>query len=126
MSRVSRARTLGSILLSSVAIIGFVHEAQAQIDEIVVTTRKRAENLQEVPIVVTAFTAASIERKGIEELADVAKYTNGLILDEGFSRTDTRITYIPAEAARPVEVLPFQVTSTGPWLSPTSAARLWI
>ena len=92
MSRVSRAQTLGSILLTGVAVIGFVHEAQAQIEEIVVTTRKRAENLHEVPIVVTAFTAASIERKGIEELADVAKYTNGLILDEGFSRTDTRIT----------------------------------
>ena len=70
MSRVSRAQTLGSILLTGVAVIGFVHEAQAQIEEIVVTTRKRAENLQEVPIVVTAFTAASIERiKAVKSIA---------------------------------------------------------
>lgn len=92
MSRRSRASALASILMASTAAVGFVQEAQAQIEEIIVTTRKRAENLQEVPIVVTAFTAASIERKGIADLADVAKYTNGLILDEGFSKTDTRIT----------------------------------
>ena len=68
-----------------------IDTAQAQIEEIVVTTRKREENLQSVPIVVTAFTAASIERKGIADLSDVAKYTSGLFLDEGFSKQDTRV-----------------------------------
>jgi outer membrane receptor protein involved in Fe transport len=68
-----------------------VPSAVAQIEEIVVTTRKRSENLQDVPIVVTAFTAASIERKGIVDLGDVAKYTSGLNLDEGFNKQDTRI-----------------------------------
>lgn len=63
----------------------------AQIEEITVTARKREENLQDVPIVVTAFTAAAIERKGIADLSDVAKYTSGLFLDEGFSKQDTRI-----------------------------------
>jgi len=73
---------------SLVAVTG---DAFAQIEEIVVTTRKREENLQEVPIVVTAFTAASIERKGIKDLADIAKYTSGLMLDEGFNKQDTRV-----------------------------------
>ena len=68
-----------------------IDAAQAQIEEIVVTTRKREENLQSVPIVVTAFTSAAIERKGITDLSDVAKYTSGLFLDEGFSKQDTRI-----------------------------------
>jgi outer membrane receptor protein involved in Fe transport len=68
-----------------------VDAAYAQIEEIVVTTRKREENLQNVPIVVTAFTAANIERKGIVDLADIAKYTSGVFLDEGFSKQDTRV-----------------------------------
>ena len=65
--------------------------AFAQIEEIIVTTRKRDENLQDVPIIVTAFSAATIERKGINDLADIAKYTSGLNLDEGFNKQDTRI-----------------------------------
>ncbi|MDX2224569.1 MAG: hypothetical protein SFV21_17590, partial [Rhodospirillaceae bacterium] len=45
-------------------------DAAAQIEEIVVTTRKRAENLQDVPIVVTAFTAELMQRKGIADIED--------------------------------------------------------
>ena len=65
--------------------------AFAQIEEIIVTTRKRAENLQDVPIVVTALTSDVLQRKGIADLADVTKYTTGLVLDEGFSKQDTRV-----------------------------------
>jgi iron complex outermembrane receptor protein len=40
------------------------------IEEITVTARKRAENLQEVPDSITAFTAETIERSGIEDIRD--------------------------------------------------------
>ncbi len=66
-------------------------EAFAQIEEVVVTARKRTENLQDVPMVVTAITAEAIERKGISDLADIAKYTSGVMLDQGFNRQDTRV-----------------------------------
>lgn len=72
-------------------LIGGVAPAFAQIEEIVVTTRKREENLQEVPIVITAFTSEAIERKGITGLDDIAKYTSGVMLDQGFSKQDTRV-----------------------------------
>ena len=65
--------------------------ANAQIEEIVVTARKRAESIQDLPIAITAFSAAAIERKGIVDLADIAKYTSGVMLDEGFNKQDTRI-----------------------------------
>ena len=65
--------------------------ALAQVEEIVVTARKRSENLQDVPMAITAFTTESIERKGITDLGDVAKYTSGLMLDEGFNKQDTRV-----------------------------------
>lgn len=48
------------------------------LEEVVVTARKRAETLLEVPVAITALTAADIENKGIESLQDVALFTPGL------------------------------------------------
>jgi outer membrane receptor protein involved in Fe transport len=84
-------RHLTAACLATTCMVGFALEASAQIEEIIVTTRKRAESLQEVPIVITAFTAESLQRKGLTELKDVIKYTSGVQFDEGFSAQDTRI-----------------------------------
>ncbi|MBL8630995.1 MAG: TonB-dependent receptor, partial [Rhodospirillaceae bacterium] len=85
------SRVFYASLSLTTALVGFAPLASAQIEEIIVTTRKREESLQEVPIVVQAFNAAAIERKGIASLDDVAKYTSGLMLDEGANKQDTRI-----------------------------------
>ena len=63
----------------------------AQIDEIIVTARKREENLQDVPVSVTAFSRESIERRGIRRISDIAKLTPSLQFDESFAQSDTRI-----------------------------------
>ena len=42
---------------------------------IIVTARKQSENLQDVPIAVTAFTAEEFENAGLVEFADVARLT---------------------------------------------------
>jgi outer membrane receptor protein involved in Fe transport len=62
-----------------------------QLEEVVVTARKREERLQDVPIAITAFTAEAIERKGLNSLADVIRNTPGVQLTEGFSPQDQRI-----------------------------------
>ena len=56
-------------------------------DEIIVTARKRAENLQETPLSISAFTANMIESAGIRDMADIAKSTPGFSLDDEFGRT---------------------------------------
>lgn len=63
----------------------------AQVEEIVVTARRREESLQDVPLAISAFSEANIERRGIDDLKDIAKYTPGVTLDEGFSAQDTRV-----------------------------------
>jgi len=63
----------------------------AQLDEIIVTTRKREENLQNVPIAVEAFDADQIANLGIDNSQDVAKFSAGIQFDEGFGGQDTRI-----------------------------------
>jgi iron complex outermembrane receptor protein len=46
-------------------------EEQAGLEEIVVTAQRRSENLQDVPIAVSAVTAATLERTGIEATRDL-------------------------------------------------------
>ncbi len=54
-----------------------------QLEEIVVTARKRAENLQNVPDAVTAFTASAIVNAGIEHVSDFAALTPNLNFQDG-------------------------------------------
>ncbi len=59
-------------------------------DEIIVTARKFAENLQNAPTSVAVVTAASIERLGLDSIQDLSKTTSGLIFDDSFGRDANR------------------------------------
>lgn len=64
--------------------------AQDALDEIIVTARKRAENIQEIPISVTAIGEGLIEDLTIQDLSDISKLTAGLVFDNEFGRTSNR------------------------------------
>ena len=49
---------------------------------IIVTARKREEALSDVPVAVTAFGAAQIQKLGIHSVDDLASFTPGLIVSE--------------------------------------------
>lgn len=53
-------------------------EPTTQVDDIVVTSRRTAERLQDVPLPITAFNERMIEDAGISNLDDVAQMTPGL------------------------------------------------
>ena len=53
-------------------------ETSGQLQEIVVTAQKRAEDLQRVPISVSVFDTASFDRLSIQDLADVANRAPGV------------------------------------------------
>lgn len=52
-------------------------ERSDRLEDIVVTARKVEENLQAVPVAVTALTAEAIEARNIQGLEDVARFTPG-------------------------------------------------
>src|SRR6056297_3181171 len=52
-------------------------ESSNVLEEVVVYARKRAENLQEVPLSITAFSSADIESAGFRDVSDVAALTPG-------------------------------------------------
>lgn len=83
--------TRAAVSVMGVALAAFAVDALA-VDEILVTTRKREENLQQVPIAVDAITAEDIEQKGIVSLKDVVGQSPSVILDQGFAPQDQRIT----------------------------------
>jgi iron complex outermembrane receptor protein len=60
------------------------------LEEVVVTARKRVENLQEVPVSVIAVSAEQIERRNVNNLADLQKLTPGFTWSEGLSQLDIR------------------------------------
>jgi iron complex outermembrane receptor protein len=72
--------------------VAFPYEVFAQIDEVVVTTRRREESLQDVPISVSAITSEQIERQGISDLADVVKSQPSVQFDQAYGPSDNRIT----------------------------------
>ena len=51
--------------------------------EIIVTANKRAENLQKVPIAISAFNAETLAKQGVKSVIDLPQLTPGL----GFTRT---------------------------------------
>jgi len=61
--------------------------SSAAIQEIIVTSRKIEENLQEVPLAITAFDANAIEKLGITSLSDVAALTPGLSFFNAFGES---------------------------------------
>lgn len=63
------------------AVAGFGLEAVAQVDVITVTARKKAENVQDVPIAITAFSGEALEDLGVEDLSDAAKFAPNVSFD---------------------------------------------
>jgi outer membrane receptor protein involved in Fe transport len=57
--------------------------------EVVVTARKTAERLQDVPVAISAFTAEEIASAGLTDLNDLARFSPGINFQNQFGRRDT-------------------------------------
>jgi outer membrane receptor protein involved in Fe transport len=88
-TRFSTRFTGASVLGISVLMVAPMASA---LEEVVVTTRKREENLQTVPVAVSVLTAADIEKLNVSDISEVSKLSSSVIFDQGFASQDTRIT----------------------------------
>jgi len=79
-----------ALLISGVAVT-LPLASWAQPEEVIVTTRKKAENIQDVPIAVDAISAEEIARQNITNLADVVRLSPSVQFDQAFGPQDTRI-----------------------------------
>lgn len=60
--------------IASVTALLWTVPASAQIEEIVITAQKRAENLQEAPVAVTALRGEALEARGIDSALDLGAF----------------------------------------------------
>ena len=59
----------------------------ASVAEIIVTAEKREENLETVPIAISAYTSKRRDLVGIETVQDLAKFTPGMVYSASLDRT---------------------------------------
>lgn len=60
------------------------------LQEIIVSARKRDENLRDVPISITAFSADMLEERGITSVYDIARQTPNLSFNQTYGRAFDR------------------------------------
>ncbi|HWW11545.1 MAG TPA: TonB-dependent receptor, partial [Brevundimonas sp.] len=65
-----------------------------EIGEVVVTARRRAESLQDVPIAVTAITAETLASRGSADITELARSTPSLTLNSARGSNSTLISFI--------------------------------
>jgi len=70
---------------------GSMAQDQTTLEEIIVTAQKRAVNIQEVPISITAFSGDYLEEVGIETIEDVAHMTPNFAIQKSATLTNNRI-----------------------------------
>lgn len=68
---------------TALVIGGTAVQAQGEIEEIIVTAQKRAENLQDVPIAITAYTSETLQMKDLNEVTRLSALTPNVNLDGG-------------------------------------------
>lgn len=63
-----------------------------QLPTIVVTAERRSQNLQEVPVAVTALGSAELNRRGINNVADLSGLAPGLMIEQNVASSSVTIS----------------------------------
>jgi len=96
----SKTLLMGSVCAISLSVL-FVADVSAQapdqtaesrrIDTVTVTAQRREEDIQDVPISISAYGAEFIEESGVETLYDISLYSPNLTISTASSPTNQRI-----------------------------------
>ena len=88
-----KTKGLKALLLSGAFIAALPATAQEQVvlEEIVVTAQKRQQNMQEVPVSVTALSGAALADQGVRDVQDLGKLTPGLMIQSTDASANPKI-----------------------------------
>lgn len=72
-----------NIVVSVILFFGPILAVKAaELEEIIVTAQKRSQNIQDVPIAITAFTSDFLKQKGLNNnIAQIAAFTPNVVMD---------------------------------------------
>ena len=94
------AVVVAAMLFTDATVIHKSAQAQgrssALLEEIVVTARKREENLQDAPIAVSAFSGDALDFRGVTEIGKLDQFVPNLVLNESttYSNVTNAAVYI--------------------------------
>ncbi|PHR57981.1 MAG: TonB-dependent receptor [Robiginitomaculum sp.] len=98
MSKFKNNLSLSAVLCLGAATVpmGFAHTASAQtvIDEIVVTAQRREQNIQDVPIAVTAISGDMLEKTGAIDITSIQRMTPNTTIEVARGSSSTLIAFI--------------------------------
>ncbi|HZV84523.1 MAG TPA: TonB-dependent receptor, partial [Brevundimonas sp.] len=99
MNRYVKTALLAGAAWSALATFATAQDTGPQdgatsVDDVVVTARRRTENLQDVPIAVTAVSAETLENRGSADITELARSTPGLTLNSARGSNSTLISFI--------------------------------
>ncbi len=77
------------LLLAATGWHGSTVAQQRSLEEVIVTAQKREQNLQDVPVAVTAVSAETIEALGLVETVDITRVSASLTFGGGDSKQNT-------------------------------------
>ena len=80
-------RSSRNVLALAIAALGGLYlpgsvSADGMIEEVVVTARKRSENLQDVPMAVSAYTGDQLRSLQVDEITEIARMTPNVTMNE--------------------------------------------
>lgn len=89
---IHRSRTAIALGIMSTVLCIPTTSADSLLEEIVVTAQKREQNLQDVPIAITAFTGAQMTALGVQESFDIATFTPGVHISGNLAGQNTQFS----------------------------------
>ena len=79
------------LCVSCLGVLAFAQRASAQIETVTVTAEKRAENIQDVPMSVSAISGEELERNNITSFEDLKAFIPSLDIIPGNTRQNSTI-----------------------------------
>ncbi|TLZ19026.1 MAG: Plug domain-containing protein, partial [Gammaproteobacteria bacterium] len=86
-STCSRLRELSWILTGGAALLGAWPQgvrADTALEEVVVTAERRSEKAQDIPLAITAVSAADLESRGVRQAGDITADVPNLLLNSPY------------------------------------------
>lgn len=87
---ISLALVSASFNLTAQQSMPDAESADDELEIIQVTSRKRIEPLNKVPVAVSAFTDEMLEQQGLQSIDDIARFSPGLSFSKAFGRSTER------------------------------------
>jgi iron complex outermembrane receptor protein len=91
-SRLFRAAAIAALTAGPTLLCAVPALAQQQLQEVIVTARKRQESILNVPVVETALPAQQLQRLQVKDMKDVASLVPGLSFGDNFLSIGTQVS----------------------------------